>query len=207
MSFPRENWELHSNSAANIAVFPRIWACFFCGGAGSLKTCGLLVFGLVLTEICLFFADFCFCDCFFFKFYGNFIFQFAPKGILGVFLWILGHFRLVFSDLPPCFLFKLLADFSFCCIFLPTHVGLVFRSNYLFLACFSCFLACFCKITWHHSTAITNATSFANTVLDLPGVCTKLVCFCYRFIFLMPGGSVERKSSGEDRNAIKMENV
>jgi len=31
-----------------------------------------------------------------------------------------------------------------------THVGLVFRLNYLFLACFSNLLACFCKITWHH---------------------------------------------------------
>jgi len=55
-----------------------------------LKTCGLLVFGLVLTEICLFlgffFADFCFSDYFFFKLYGNFVFQFASKGILGMLL-------------------------------------------------------------------------------------------------------------------------
>ena len=51
-----------------------------------LKTCGLLVFGLVLIEICLFFADFCFVDCFFLKFYGIFHFEFAAKGILGVFL-------------------------------------------------------------------------------------------------------------------------
>jgi len=70
--------------------FPTNLGLFFCGVAGFLKTCGLLVFGLVLTEICLFFrvffADFCFSDCFFFNFYGNFLFQFAPKSILGVFL-------------------------------------------------------------------------------------------------------------------------
>jgi len=44
--------------------------------------------------------------------------------------------------------------FSFCWIFMPTDVGLVFRLNYLFLACFSNLLACFCKITWHHWLAV-----------------------------------------------------
>jgi len=42
-------------SGANLAVFPRIWACFF-EVAVFFKTCGLLVFGLVLTEIFLFFG-------------------------------------------------------------------------------------------------------------------------------------------------------
>jgi len=51
-----------------------------------LKTCGLLAFGLVLIEICLFFADFCFTDCLFFKFYGNFVFEFTAESILGVLL-------------------------------------------------------------------------------------------------------------------------
>ena len=147
---------LQTYNIANLAVFPQIWACFFVQLRVFLKTCGWLVFGLVLTEIystCflgLFFADFCFSDCFFFKFYGNFMFQFAHKGILGVFLWKCGHFGFVFRICHHVFLLNLPADFSFCCIFLLTHVGLVFRSKYLFLACFSYFLACFCKITWHH---------------------------------------------------------
>jgi len=50
--------------------------CFFCGVAVFLKTCGLLVFGLVLIEICLFFKlavyRFLFCGLLFFKFYGTF---------------------------------------------------------------------------------------------------------------------------------------
>jgi len=76
-----------ARSVTNLAVFPRIWACFFVELRVFLKTCGWLAFGLVLTEICLFFEDFCFSDCFFFKFSRNFMFQFAHKGILGVFLW------------------------------------------------------------------------------------------------------------------------
>jgi len=65
------------NSVANLAVFPRIWACFFCGVAGFLKTCRLLVFGLVLIEISLFFGlvfcRFLLCGLFFFSnFYGIF---------------------------------------------------------------------------------------------------------------------------------------
>jgi len=66
----------------NLAVFPRIWVSFFVDLRVFLKTCWLLVFGLILTEICLFFglvfSDFCFSDCFFFKCDGNFLFQFAP---------------------------------------------------------------------------------------------------------------------------------
>jgi len=67
-----------------------------------------------------------------------------------VFLWKFAHFGLVFRICLPAFLFHFLVDFSFCWIFLPTHVELVFRLNYRFLACFSNLLACFCKITWHH---------------------------------------------------------
>ena len=62
-------------------------------------------------------------------------------------LLILGLF---FQTCLFAFLFNVVADFSFCWIFLPTHVGPVFRWNYLFLACFSNLLACFCKIAWHH---------------------------------------------------------
>ena len=50
--------------------------------------------------------------------------------------------------------------------------------------------------------AITNAIAFANTVLDLPLSCAKLVCFCYQFIFLMLDGSLERKTSKENENTI-----
>jgi len=31
---------------------------------------------------------------------------------------------------------------------------------------------------------ITNAMAFASTVLDLALCCAKLVCFCYKFIFI-----------------------
>ena len=58
----------------------------FCGVAGFLRTCGLLVFGLVLIEICLFFSDFCFADCVFSNFMALLLFQCSAKGILGVFL-------------------------------------------------------------------------------------------------------------------------
>jgi len=51
-----------------------------------LKTCGLLVFGLILIEICLFFTDFSFADCFFSYFMALFLFQFTTKGMFGVFL-------------------------------------------------------------------------------------------------------------------------
>ena len=78
------------NSVAHLAVFPPIWACFFVDLLVFLKTCGLLVFGLVFTEFCSFFGlvfcRFLFCGLLCFKFDGNFLFQFAPKGILGVFL-------------------------------------------------------------------------------------------------------------------------
>jgi len=140
-------------SVANLVVFPRIWACFFwsCGFFEDLRVaCFWACFNWNLLVFWACFCRFLFFDCLFFKFYGNFMFQFSPKGILCVFLWKFGHFGLVFQNCHPTFLFKLLADFSFCCIFLPTHVGLVFRSNYLFLVCFSYILACFCKITWHH---------------------------------------------------------
>jgi len=64
-----------------------------------LKTCGLLV----LTKICLFFADFCNADCFFSNCITCLLFQFTEKQNLGVFLCKFAHFGLVFSNLPPCF--------------------------------------------------------------------------------------------------------
>jgi len=109
-------------------VFPANLGLFFCGVAFFFKTCGLLLFGLVLIEICCFLGLF-FADCFFPNFLATLLFQFTAKGILGMFLWKFAHFGLVFRICHPVFLFDFLADFW---IFLPTHFGLVFHSNYLF---------------------------------------------------------------------------
>jgi len=58
-SFIFKNTALEINvrfSVANLAVFPRIWTCFYVELRDFLKTCGLLVFGLVLMEIGSFFG-------------------------------------------------------------------------------------------------------------------------------------------------------
>ena len=71
-----------------------------------LKTCGLLAFGLVLINICFFwacfFADFCTADCFFSNL-AILLFHFTAKRNLGLFLCKFAHFGFVFSDLPYCF--------------------------------------------------------------------------------------------------------
>jgi len=136
-----------------LSGFPRFWACFL-WSCVFFKTCGLLVFGLVLIEICLFFeivfADFCFEDCFFSNFMALSLFQFARKGILGVFLWKFVHFGLVFSDLPPWF-FIWFSCWYFVLLDFPANTFWACSSVKLpMLACFSNLLACFCKITWHH---------------------------------------------------------
>jgi len=92
----------------------------------------------------LFFADLCFADCFFFQYLWHFCcFNVLLKECWACFYGNLLIFGLFFRIYLPDFLFKFFADFLFCWISMPTHVGLVFRLNYLFLACF-------CKITWHH---------------------------------------------------------
>jgi len=83
-------------------------ACFFVELRIFSKACGLLVFGLALIEICLFFGfvfcRFLFCGLFFFSnLMELLLFQFTAKDILGVLLWKFAHFGLVFLDLPPCF--------------------------------------------------------------------------------------------------------
>jgi len=123
------------------------------------KTCGLLVFGLVLIEICLFLQISVFLIPFFSNFMAILCFNLLQKAYWACFCENLVTLGLFFRICHPDFLFNLIADFSFCCIFLPTHVGLVFRWNYLFLACFSCFLACFCKITRHHCQVVTTCHS------------------------------------------------
>jgi len=63
----------HGRGVANLAVFPRI--CVF------FKTCGLLVFGLVLIKICLFLGLFLQISVLLFAFFSNFmallLFQFT----------------------------------------------------------------------------------------------------------------------------------
>jgi len=68
-----------------------------------LKTYGLLVFGLVLIEICLFFGlvlciyvDFCFVDSCFFKFYDTFSVFVLLKAIWACFCEIVFVLRLFF---------------------------------------------------------------------------------------------------------------
>ena len=78
------------------------------------------------------------------------LFQYNAKGILGVFLWKISDFWLVFWICHPYLLFDFLADFSFCWIFLPKHFGLVLRLNTNFWHVFPIYLLVFCKITWHH---------------------------------------------------------
>jgi len=143
------------DSVANLAVFPRIWACFFVELRVFLKTCGLLVLGLILIEIRLFFGvvfrRFLFCGLLFFQI----LWDICCFNILLKAYWACFYKKIFILDLflricHLAFIFNFLAGFSFCWIFLPTHVGLVFRWNYRFLACFSNLLVCFCNITWHH---------------------------------------------------------
>ena len=74
-----------------------------------LKTCGLLVFGLVFIEICLFVADFSFADCFF-----RILWHFCCFNLLITAYWVCFYenlliLRLFFRICLPTFLF----DFSF----------------------------------------------------------------------------------------------
>jgi len=124
--------------------FPANLGLFFVELRVFLKTCGLLVFGLVLIEI------FCFLGLLlqisvlriaFFQILWHFCcFNFLPMAYWACFcenLLILGlFFRIFHRD----FLFDFLADFLFCWIYLPTHFGLVFGLNYLF--------GLFFKFTW-----------------------------------------------------------
>ena len=127
--------------------FSRKFGLIFCGVAVFFKTCGLLVFGLV-------FCKFMFCRLLFLILWHFCCFNLLLKAYWACFyenLLILGLF---FRICLPAFSFNFVADFSFCWIFMPTPDGLVFWWNYLFLACFSNLLACFCKLTWHHRSAL-----------------------------------------------------
>ena len=140
------------------AVFPWIWACYFLVLRVFWRHAACLFLGLFWLKFAcflgLFFADYCYADCFFFKFCGTFdVSIYCLRHIGCVFMKICSIWACFFRF--PSLLFikfhiNFLADFLFCWIFLPTHVGLVFQLNYLFLACFLNLLACFCKITRHH---------------------------------------------------------
>jgi len=100
------------------------WACF---------NWNLLVFGLVFCRLLVIQILWHFCS-----------FNLLLKAFWVCFCEILLILGLFFQICHLAFLFNFLADFWFSWIFLPTHVGLVFRLNYLFLA-YSNSLACFCK--------------------------------------------------------------
>jgi len=93
-SFIFRNTALEINvrfSVANLAGFPRIWTCFYVELRDFLKTCGLLVFGLVLMEIGSFFwACFLQISVLWIAFFSNVmtlcLFYFTAKANLGVFL-------------------------------------------------------------------------------------------------------------------------
>jgi len=76
------------NQCCQHCGFPANLGLFFVELRVFLKTCRLLVFGLVLFEICLFFglvfADVCFADCSFSNFEALLLFECTAKSVLGV---------------------------------------------------------------------------------------------------------------------------
>ena len=100
-------------------VLPAKLGLFCCGVAFFLKTCWLLVFGLVLIEICLFFG-FLFCRVLICRLlFSQILWHFCRFNLLLKAYWacfcenllILG---LSFRICHPDFMFDFLADFSFC---------------------------------------------------------------------------------------------
>jgi len=140
----RSGWCCYITLLPTLGVFPQIWACFFVELRFFLRLAGCLFFGLVFAEIC-------FADCFFFQISWHFsCLNLLLKAYWACFCEDLIILDLFFRICHPDSLFDFLANFLFRWIFLPTHFWLVFRLNYLFLACFSNLLACSWKITWHH---------------------------------------------------------
>jgi len=122
-------------------------------GLRFFKTCGLLVFGLVLIKICLFFWA-CFLQIsvlrivFLSNFMTIFLFQFAAKRNLGVFLCECAHFCFFFGYDSLLHLTNLLVLF-FLLIFLPNARWACFSFKLPISGLFFIF-ACFYKLTWHH---------------------------------------------------------
>ena len=134
--------------------FSRKFGLVFCGVAGFFEDLRVSCYWACFNWNLLVFCRFLLLFAFFSNFMALLLFDFTAKSILGVFLWRFAHFGLVFRIFHPDSLFDFLANFSFCWIFLPMLFKLVFRLNYLFLACFSNLLACSWKITWHHWRAL-----------------------------------------------------
>jgi len=134
--------------------FPTKLGLFFCGVAGFFENlrvacfwacfnwnllvfwaCFLQIFVLPIAFSSKFIAIFCF-NLFLKAFWACFCENFV---ILGLFFRICHHaFHLIFL-----LIFRFV---TFSC----QRMLFFFRWNYLFLVCFAYFLACFCKITWHH---------------------------------------------------------
>jgi len=114
-----------------------------------LSSCGLFQDLRVACFIwnLLVFYKFAFCKFLFFQISWHFwSFNLLLRAIWACFcenLLILDLFLLI--CLIPAFLFNFPADSFFCWIFLQTHVGLVFRLNYLFWAFVSNYLPVFAK--------------------------------------------------------------
>ena len=140
------SWNTPQISVTNLAVFPRIWACF-------LWSCGLLVLGLVSIERCLFFG-LVFCRFLLRMTFFQILWQFGCFNLLQNAIWAcfmnICSFGLVFRICLPAFVYNLPAVFCFVKFSYQTHFGFVFRLNVLFWVCFTNLLACFCKLTWHH---------------------------------------------------------
>jgi len=142
-------WAQGRGSLLNSGAFGLV---FFVDLRVFMKTCGLLVFGLV-------FADFCLANCFFSNFTALLLFHFTTKRNLDVFLCKFAHFGL-FRICLPAFIFHYLLVLCFL-IFLPNSVGLAsfvilpifglfFKLAGLFLqnslaslACLICAFCCF----------------------------------------------------------------
>jgi len=100
-------------SVANLAFFPRIWACFLVELRFFFKTCGLLVFGLVSIEFCLFFG-LVFCRLLFFQILWHFCrFNLLLKAYWACFREDFSFWACFFGFATLIF-FYFLPDFSFC---------------------------------------------------------------------------------------------
>ena len=140
------------SSVVNLAVFPRIWGCFLWSCVFlRLAFClfwGCFVWNLLFFWV-LFFTDLCFADCFFSNLWHFWSSNLLPKQCGRVFLKICSVWAYFFWCASLLFYLIFLLIVSVVDFSCQTHVGLVFRLNYLFWAFFK-ILACFCKATWHH---------------------------------------------------------
>ena len=188
-----------SSSAANLAVFPRIWACFLwsCGffedlRVGCFWACfnwNLLLFWAVFSQISLLRIAF-------FKFYGTFTASIYYLRHIGrVFMKIYSFWACFFGF--ASLLFNLIFLLSFR-VFLPMHVELLFRLTYRFLACFSNLLACFCKITWHHCSLHKRSRFRLSQFSTCRWTVRKWSVFL-QVIFLMPDNRLGRKRKGSSK--------